>query len=273
MRPQDGVSLLMGGRLLLQFLVDCWVAIEDNRLHYVQSNQNQLRAELYQGAVDAIQQQDLEVNQIGRRIVLPSSFTGGPRHMAQQYQDAMALVRRFGKPDLFVTVTCNPNWPEIRRHVPPGGEASYYPPIVCRVFRLKLKAIIQEIVKKEVFGPVASRVYTIEFQKRGLPHAHILIALQEPFKPVTAADVDKMVSAQLPSPVTERRLFDIITKQMLHVCDGRCKDNDGNCTKGFPKPFQETTVVTNSGFPKYKRPQGGHYITNERISSRFFSLF
>ncbi|CAN0516246.1 unnamed protein product, partial [Scytosiphon promiscuus] len=33
--------------------------------------------------------------------------------MQQQYQDAMVVVRKFGKPGLFVTFTCNPGWPEI----------------------------------------------------------------------------------------------------------------------------------------------------------------
>ncbi|GBM96057.1 hypothetical protein AVEN_111450-1 [Araneus ventricosus] len=33
--------------------------------------------------------------------------------MQQNYQDAMAMVRKFGRPDLFVTFTCNPSWPEI----------------------------------------------------------------------------------------------------------------------------------------------------------------
>jgi hypothetical protein len=45
---------------------------------------------------------------------LPSSFTGGPRQMHKLYQDGMAIVRVFGKPDLFITITCNPKWPEIQ---------------------------------------------------------------------------------------------------------------------------------------------------------------
>ena len=33
--------------------------------------------------------------------------------MRQLYQDAMAIVRKKGKPDLFITMTANPKWPEI----------------------------------------------------------------------------------------------------------------------------------------------------------------
>lgn len=52
-----------------------------------------------------------------RRVILPSSFTGGPRDMKALYQDAMARVRKHGKPDLFITFTCNPHWKEIREAI------------------------------------------------------------------------------------------------------------------------------------------------------------
>jgi hypothetical protein len=46
-------------------------------------------------------------------IILPLTFQGSPRYMQQNYQDAMAIVWTFGRPDLFVTYTCNPFWPDI----------------------------------------------------------------------------------------------------------------------------------------------------------------
>ena len=48
---------------------------------------------------------------------MPASFIGGPRDIRKRYTDAMALVQRFGKPDLFVTITYNPNWPEIKEEL------------------------------------------------------------------------------------------------------------------------------------------------------------
>jgi len=41
-------------------------------------------------------------------------------------------------------------------------------------------------------------MYTIEFQKRGLPHAHILIWLGSANKLKTRNDIDKIISAELP---------------------------------------------------------------------------
>jgi hypothetical protein len=50
-----------------------------------------------------------------------------------------------------------------------------YTQIVARVFKMKLDQMLKEIEVDEIFGPVAGLCYSIEYQKRGLPHAHILI--------------------------------------------------------------------------------------------------
>ena len=56
-------------------------------------------------------------SKVGRRIILPASFIGGLRDMRKRYMDAMALVQCFGKPDIFLTMTCNPNWLEIKQEL------------------------------------------------------------------------------------------------------------------------------------------------------------
>ena len=85
------------------------------------------------------------LNDIGRRIVLPSSFTGGPRNMHQKYQDSMAIVRALGKPDFFVTFTCNPKWQEITSALFEGQNASDRPDLCSRVFNLKLKCLLKDL--------------------------------------------------------------------------------------------------------------------------------
>ena len=42
---------------------------------------------------------------VGQAVILPNSFVGGPRWMRELYHDGMALVRKFGKADLFLTMT------------------------------------------------------------------------------------------------------------------------------------------------------------------------
>ncbi len=68
-------------------------------------------------------------------IILPSSFKGGPRHMNQLYQNAMALIRKFGKPDLLITFTCNTNWKEIQENLRSGEQAFNRPYLCARVFK------------------------------------------------------------------------------------------------------------------------------------------
>ncbi|KAL6999590.1 hypothetical protein U1Q18_052364 [Sarracenia purpurea var. burkii] len=71
------VTLLQGGRLFQQFVVDCYATIEQYRLNFTKCNQNVLRTNLYRGLEDAVTTGDVDASALGRRFILPSSFTGG----------------------------------------------------------------------------------------------------------------------------------------------------------------------------------------------------
>ena len=59
--------------------------------------------------------------------------------------DELAIVRRHGKLTYFLTVTCNPEWPEIRNHPGMNGQrASDRHDLTCREFNAKLKKITYE---------------------------------------------------------------------------------------------------------------------------------
>ena len=79
----------------------------------------------------------------------------------------MAIVRTFGKPTLFITVTCNPRWPDITNALLPGQRPEDRPDLVARVFRLKLRRIMDDLTNDGVFGKVSAYMSVIEFQKRG----------------------------------------------------------------------------------------------------------
>jgi hypothetical protein len=104
----DGIALFRGDRLRHQYIVDAYAIIEQSCLKYLRLNKKKLRADLYQGLQDAIAAGDNSAAAIGQRIILPFSFTVGPRHMVQNYQDAMVICRWACCPDAFVTFTCNP---------------------------------------------------------------------------------------------------------------------------------------------------------------------
>ena len=165
------------GRLLQQYIVDIYAKIEGERLQYIRFHQKELRAEVYQGLADAIETSDGQVNgsQIGKKVILPSSFTGSARYQHQLYQDAMAIVCHFGKPDFFVTFTCNPQWKEITDELLEHQTAADHPDIVARVFKLNLHSLLQDLYygSVPVLGKMIGLIYIIEWQKRGPPHAHM----------------------------------------------------------------------------------------------------
>ena len=160
-------TLHRSGRLFLQFVVDVYARIEQNRLAYIRFNQSNLRTHAYQGFVDAINTNTDDLSNIGRTVFLPSTFYNSPRFLAQQYQDAMAMVRELGKPDLFITFTCNSKWKEIVENLLPNQNPNDRPDLIARVFHQKLKEFINDIVKKSILGRIIGYCYTIEFQKRG----------------------------------------------------------------------------------------------------------
>ncbi|CAL9002644.1 unnamed protein product [Prunus brigantina] len=110
-------TLLKGGRLFQQFLVDSYATLEEDRLDYIRKNQTNLRSEIYKGIYDAISKGDSDANNVGQKVILPSSYTGSTRYMLNNYQDAMAICRNYGNPDLFITFTCNVKWLEIVREL------------------------------------------------------------------------------------------------------------------------------------------------------------
>jgi hypothetical protein len=152
-RTNQSMHLLMCEKLTLQYIVDALACILQYRLDWIRRHQGSLRTELYAGLQDAIERGDTRADQVGKRILLPSSFTDSPRYKAQNYQDAMAICRWAGYPDLFVTFTCNTAWPEIQSMLQGGRQTSWErPDIVDRVFHIKLKEFMRDIREREYFG-------------------------------------------------------------------------------------------------------------------------
>ena len=105
--------LLRGGDLFREFLCCGWAVAENQNLQWLKHNQKTIRADLYQNVVDHVDNGDADARALGRRVVLPATFMGGGRYEMERFQDCLGLTRTYGKPSLFITVTCNPKWPEI----------------------------------------------------------------------------------------------------------------------------------------------------------------
>ncbi|TKR58437.1 hypothetical protein L596_029881 [Steinernema carpocapsae] len=249
---EETSAILHGGRLFQQFLVDGFVKVEQERLEWQRQNQDTLRADSYLGLHDYLDRQsELQGVPRGKTVILASSFNGGDRYFTQAYQDAMAIVREFGTPDLFVTFTCNPAWREIVDNLKPGQAANDRPDLVAKVFKLKMDEFMDDICKKGVLGKVTAYVKVVEFQKRGLPHIHMLLMLREEDKLRTPEQVNSLVWAEIPDPTEFPRLHEIVTRHMMH---GPCGNDN------LRSPCMEK-LKTRGQKPRYRRRESApHFV-------------
>lgn len=230
-----------------------YVKIETERLTFIRLNQAKLRSEEYIHLRDAIATEG-DVANIGRLTILPATYIGSPRHMHEYAQDAMTYVRHYGRPDLFITFTCNPKWIEIVQLLVPGQTSSDRHDITARVFRQKIRSLMNYIVKQRVFGDTRCWMYSIEWQKRGLPHAHILIWLVEK---IQTDQIDDIICAEIPDHEADPDLHDVITNMIHGPCGAINPQSpcmvDGKCSKRYPRKLTAETVTGNDGYPLYRR--------------------
>ncbi|KAL5542818.1 hypothetical protein UlMin_010528 [Ulmus minor] len=178
----------------------------------------------------------------------------------------------------FLTIICNPNWSEIKEELEPYEEPQNRPDLVARIFRAKLEELKDEIFKKQIFGPVVAYVYVIEFQKRGLPHAHFLIILKSNSKIIAPEAFDRFVSAEIPNINQYPYLHSTVIKHMMYGPCGDlnpsniCMKNNGKCKSHYPKKYCSQTYLANNSYPKYKRRNDnqtvkvrGHYLDNQWV--------
>ncbi|KAG6514057.1 hypothetical protein ZIOFF_024396 [Zingiber officinale] len=177
------------------------------------------------------------------------------------------MLQTYGKPDLMLTMTCNPNWIEIKEQLLSGQSPQDRPDLITRVFKAKFEEFKKDILDRGVLGKVISYSYVIEYQKRGLPHVHMLIIFATSDKLHTPDDFDSVVRAEIPSPRDEVQLYEAVIHHMIHGPCGSLNTKspcmrDGICKKKFPKPFQPYTTQGNDSYPLYRRREGAPISIN-----------
>lgn len=113
-------------------------------------------------------------------------------------------------------------------------------------------------------------MYTVEFQKRGLPHARILLFMDSKNKLPTADDIDKIISAEIPDKEKDPELYEVIKDSMIHDPCGAANTNspcmvDGKCSKQYPKQYADITKVGSDGYPVYRRRPSTQYVDRNGI--------
>jgi hypothetical protein len=235
-------------RLGQVYMVDGVSRVVEANLEWLRFNQQQFFGDGYEAA-----------QQEGRTF-LPDSVHGSPRHRRTLAANALALLAKMGKPTFFITATCNPAWPEIQRELVGTQTAYDRPDITARVFRSKLRVLLKHIRRGDVFGYDHRPVYelsVIEFQKRGLPHTHVVIRLNNVPEDNFVEErqfIDKHVFASIP-PEDDPELLGLVNEFMLHEHGSHCasSNRDGSCNKRFPKPVVQTTTRDDRGIVQYRR--------------------
>ncbi|XP_074309151.1 uncharacterized protein LOC141643752 [Silene latifolia] len=260
------------GKAYHQFLVDGFASVESHRLKFIRYNQDLLRVDNYNNLRRVIERGDVEPSSAGSRLIVPSSLVGGGPYMRVNYLDTMTICRWFGYPDLFITFTCNPKWPEITRFVKNRGlNPEDRPDILSRVFKIKLEELMIDLKERHIFGRVRADLRSFISQKRGLPHAHILLFLHREDKFPEAADIDKIISAEIPNPVENPMLHAVVCTHMIHGPCGTAKPRSpcmvgSTCSKHFPKKCTERTTIGEGDYPIYKRSKTGPTIYKDQVA-------
>lgn len=179
------------------------------------------------------------------------------------------------------TMLLNPQWPEIQQSVRAGQQAMDRYDVVCRVFHLKVQQLVQDLRGGALGIPIA-HMHVVEWQKRGLPHVHMLLWLVAEDKPRAPVDYDDLVCAEIPLPDKEPELHALVMQHMIHVpCNTKIGGDpntlpkcivSGKCKARFPKRRQMDTVEDSDGYPLYRRRCVGSYVypgTGETVSDRW----
>nr|GEW05746.1 helitron helicase-like domain-containing protein [Tanacetum cinerariifolium] len=173
--------------------------------------------------------------EVGGRIILLMSFTGGPRYMYAHYLDALAICRKLGNPHFSITFTCNVNCPEI-----------------------KDKKSFRSNDRSSVYGGVL---------KKGFTTLSYLLWVPSESKIKEAQDVDRFISSELPDPKIDPQGYRVVFDLMMYGPCGAAKMSAScikgdKCSKNFPKKYTSHTFFDEKGqgtdkiFARVSKPLG-----------------
>jgi hypothetical protein len=144
-----------------------------------------------------------------------------------------------------------------------GQTAFDRPDVVVRVFHAKLNVFFENLKRGKYFEGLET-IYlfrVIEYQKRGMPHAHVVVKLKD--APTADGDIERLIAwidthilARVPNETLEPELFALVHDHMTHQCSvGYCLDKVGGvCSKHFDRHIlTERSTLMDNGIINYKR--------------------
>ncbi|SCV68086.1 BQ2448_207 [Microbotryum intermedium] len=253
--------------LFCEFVIDGWASAENDRLSYIANHQEEMRL-TSRAAIEDAMARGIPAEQLGQSDILASTIASGPRNVSNDSTTrsvwSRATANRIcSSPSRAILIgerSCVSSARAKRRTTCPN--------IVARVFEAKLQALMDDVYGTRdcagVFGQVLSHIYVIEYQKRGLAHAHILNTLAADDRPTTKDDVDRIVCAEIPDPDLYPCLLATVTSSMLHGKCGAANPRQpsmeqprgaaaARCKCYYPRALQDETTMNEDGYPTYRR--------------------
>ncbi|KAF7835337.1 ATP-dependent DNA helicase PIF1 [Senna tora] len=224
-RRREFNMILKGRKLTQQFTVDAFIMIEALRTKFFRLHQKNLRIESYVTLRTELSKGQLSSSAIGKRIILPSSFTGSQRYSRENFQDAMTICTATGFPDLFIIFTCNLRLPELDRLFEGFGcKPEDRPDLVSRIFKIKLNMLIKDITKDMLFEKCRADIYTIEFKSVAFRMRIYYYEIKQYYdcryiSPCEAAWRIFGFDIKFREPYVERLPFNLVNQQIVVFCD------------------------------------------------------
>ncbi|GBP36901.1 hypothetical protein EVAR_23203_1 [Eumeta japonica] len=175
---------------------------------------------------------------------------------------------------LICHIYVHPEWPEIKAELLPDQRSFDRHDIISRVFHLKMKKFLNLFVKDEIFGKVKCYMASVEWQKRGLPHCHLLFWLETKIQP---DEIDSVIVAELPNQQNDPILYDIVTKNMVH---GPCGEHNLSAPfqaikyicKYINKGSDQATFGVRNPNDEVENYVNGRYISTSEAAWRIFEF-
>uniref|UniRef100_A0A1I8AIP3 ATP-dependent DNA helicase n=1 Tax=Steinernema glaseri TaxID=37863 RepID=A0A1I8AIP3_9BILA len=237
--------------------------LERHEMEFYKKKADNLRTVLPKKLIEAMEKRLQPGQTLGKVFFAPPTWKGSRRYMQKAFADAKSISLACGKGMFFLTFTGNKEWPEIKSALLEGQEHFHRPDVVCRVFKAKLDELLKDLFKRHILGEMKAYYLAIEFQKRGMPHAHIVMIPADDVSTRTPANVDDYIRAEVPQRPADddhsdqaeqtRRELELI-KVQIHVCKkDRCQIAGKDCNKRFPKCYSSVTILHDNDYPQYRR--------------------
>jgi len=251
------------GRLAEQFILDTYCRQEQISVRHWRSEKMQEKLRNFARACGRVVSP--------QKVFMPASHPGSSSYQRRFFHDVLHISRIEGASHLFITFTCNANWPEIRALLggcEPNAKNSSHQLAIARVFVMKRRKLLDCLNTRNYLFEghlgISWLVYSTEWQKGDLPHAHIACRLSiSPSVPMaTQLDhlnlMNKVVSATKPAPHEPHYHQVIAFMQHPNPCQScmQPKKTDPTvkeCRFRYPKPVNDQARIDNKGFPVYVR--------------------